>query len=81
MNIRRVAKEVIDRYGQDIYEILNRLNIKIVQVDLPGRLPEVFFGDYIALKKGLSENERIYYLSHALGHYFLHKEGNYLLFF
>ena len=81
MDIRRVVQQVIKKYGRNVYEIAGRLNIKVLQAELPERLPEIFFGDYIVLKHNLPKGKKIYYLAHALGHYFLHKQGNYFLFF
>jgi hypothetical protein len=80
MDIRRVVQRVIREYGCDVYGILARLNIKVLEAELPQRLPEVFFGDYVVLRSNLPEERKLYYLAHALGHYFLHKEGNFLLF-
>jgi len=80
MDIRRVVQRVIDKYGSDVYEIVSRLNVKVLEAELPQRLPEIFFGDYIVLKSDLPRERKVYYLAHALGHYFLHKEGNFLLF-
>lgn len=80
MDIRRVVQRVIDKYGSDVYEIVSRLNIKVLEAELPERLPEIFFGDYIVLKSDLPKGLKVHYLAHALGHYFLHKEGNFLLF-
>jgi len=51
------------------------------EAELPKRLPEIFFGDYIVLKSDLPQEKKIFYLAHAIGHYFLHKQGNYLLLF
>ena len=81
MDIRRVVQRVIDKYGSDIYGLLARLNIKVLEAKLPERLPEVFFGDYVVLRDDLPRDRKLYYLAHALGHYFLHKEGNFLLFY
>jgi len=81
MDIRRVVQRVISEYGSDVYEIASRLNVKVLEAELPQRLPEIFFGDYIVLKSDLPEERKVYYLAHALGHYFLHKEGNFFLFF
>jgi Zn-dependent peptidase ImmA (M78 family) len=81
MDIRRVVQKVIGKYGNDIYEIVSRLNVKVLEAKLPERLPEIFFGDYIVLKSDLPRERKIHYLAHALGHYFLHKEGNFLLFY
>ena len=81
MDIRRVVQQVIKKYDRNVYEIAGRLNIKVLQAELPERLPEIFFGDYIVLKHNLPKGKKIYYLAHALGHYFLHKQGNYFLFF
>ncbi len=81
MDIRRVVHRVISKYGRDVREIVSRLNIKVLEAKLPQRLPEIFFGDYIVLKDDLPKDRKLYYLAHALGHYFLHKEGNFLLFY
>ena len=80
MDIRRVVQRVISEYGDDVYGILARLNIKVLEAELPQRLPEIFFGDYIVLKSDLPKERKVHYLAHAIGHYFLHKEGNFLLF-
>jgi Zn-dependent peptidase ImmA (M78 family) len=81
MNIRRVAQQVVSKYGRDVYEIAGRLNIKVLKAELPERIPEIFFGSYVVLKSDLPEAKKTYYLAHALGHYFLHQEGNYLVLF
>jgi Zn-dependent peptidase ImmA (M78 family) len=80
-NIRRVVKKVIANYGTDVYEILSKLNIRVLEADLPERIPEVFFGDYVVLKSDLPQAKKVFYLAHAMGHYFLHKEGNYFVLF
>ena len=80
MDIRRVVQRVINEYGRSVYGILARLNIKVLEAELPQRLPEIFFGDYVVLRDDLPQHRRLFYLAHALGHYFLHKEGNFLLF-
>jgi Zn-dependent peptidase ImmA (M78 family) len=52
-----------------------------MEAELPERIPEIFFGDYVVLKSDLPQEKKRYYLAHALGHYFLHKGGNYLVLF
>ena len=80
-NLRRVVKKVITNYGTDVYDILAKLNIRILEADLPERIPEIFFRDYVVLKSDLPEHKKVFYLAHAIGHYFLHKEGNYFVLF
>ncbi|MCL5291220.1 MAG: ImmA/IrrE family metallo-endopeptidase [Actinobacteria bacterium] len=71
------AKEVFGLYGNDLDKVLDKLGIQAVDAPLAGRLKELYFGDVIVLKEGLSEAERRELIAHALGHHFLHA-GNHL---
>lgn len=78
MNIaKRKALEVLEKYGNNLEDILEAENIRILEVPLAGRLKELYFGDSIVLKDTLSEAEKQELIAHALGHHFLHA-GNHL---
>jgi hypothetical protein len=47
-------------------ETLKR-QVKVLETELPERLPEIFFGDYVVLRGDLPEERKLYYLAHALG--------------
>ena len=59
------AKEIYDKYGDDLEKALEDLGIQVVDVPLAGRLKELYFDDVIVLKQGLSEPERGAYRAHA----------------
>lgn len=73
----RKAKEVFDKYGNDLDKVLEKLDIQAVDVPLAGRLKELYFGDVVVLMQGLSEPERRELIAHALGHHFLHAGNHY----
>lgn len=73
------AEEVYKKYGNDLDVILDTLGIEVLEVPLEGRVKEIFFADYVVIKKGLDEPEKRELIAHALGHYFLHA-GNHLAF-
>ena len=78
MNIaKRKALDVVSQYGNNLQDILDAEGIKIIYYALAGRMKELYFGDHIVLKSGLSEAERKELIAHALGHHFLHT-GNHL---
>ena len=73
------AEEVYNKYGNDLDVILDALGIEVLEISLEGRVREIFFADYVVIKKDLSEPEKRELIAHALGHYFLHA-GNHLAF-
>jgi len=73
MNIaKRKAEEIVDKYGNDLQDILSSEGIQILEVPLHGRLKELYFGDVVILKDNLSSAEKKELTAHALGHHFLH---------
>ena len=52
------AEEVYNKYGNDLDVILDALGIEVLEVSLEGRVKEIFFSDYIVIKKGLDEPEK-----------------------
>ncbi len=78
MNIaRRKAEEIVNKYGNNLQEILSSEGIHVIEVPLAGRLKELYFGDVIILKDSLNESEKKELTAHALGHHFLHV-GNHM---
>jgi len=59
MNIaKRKAEEIVDKYGNDLQDILSSEGIQILEVPLHGRLKELYFGDVVILKDNLSSAEK-----------------------
>ena len=72
--------EIINQYHtNDPYVLAEIEHIDVIEHDLTGRLKELYFGDHIVLNKKMSLFDKRHYLSHALGHHYLHA-GNYLFF-
>jgi len=71
------AKAVYLEYGNDLDGLLTSLDIEVLEVPLKGRLKEIFFGDHIVLKAGLSPLEKRELTAHALGHHFMHAGSHY----
>jgi Zn-dependent peptidase ImmA (M78 family) len=74
---KRKALEVIEKYGNNLQDILESEGIEVLEVELSGRLKELYFGEAIVLKDTLPEAEKQELIAHALGHHFLHA-GNHL---
>jgi len=78
MNIaKRKAEEVVEKYGNNLQDIISSEGIQVIEVPLAGRLKELYFGDIIILKDSLSSAEKKELTAHALGHHFLHV-GNHM---
>jgi len=78
MNIaKRKAEEIINKYGNNLQDILSSESIHVAEVPLAGRLKELYFGDVIILKDSLGSAEKKELTAHALGHHFLHA-GNHM---
>lgn len=73
------AREVFLEYGNDLDKVLVALDIRVIDEPLAGRLRELYFGDFIVLKVGLSEPERRELTAHALGHHFLHAGNHFAI--
>ena len=77
---KSMTSDIISRFSSnDPYLIAEKEKIEIVEHNLSGRLKELYFGDYIVLKKQMPYPKKRHYLAHALGHHFLHT-GNHLFF-
>lgn len=74
---RRKAEEVFKKYGNDLPDILDSLDIEVIGVPMSGRLKEIFFGDHIVLRNDLSAQEKRELTAHALGHHFMHAGSHY----
>ena len=78
MNIaKRKAEEIVNKYSNNLQDILMAEGIQLIEVPLAGRLKELYFGDVIILKDSLSNAEKKELTAHALGHHFLHA-GNHM---
>lgn len=71
------AKETYEKYGNDLNEVCETLGLGILEQDLRGRLKEIYYGDYIAIRKDLRESEKRELIAHALGHHLLHAGNHY----
>ena len=74
---RRKAESIFEKYGNDLPAVLAKLDIEVLEVPMNGRLKEIFFGDHIVLKRGLSGQEKRELTAHALGHHFMHSGSHY----
>lgn len=54
----------------DLIKIIKGECINLKEWHFEGRVKEVYLGDFIGLKKGLSISERRELIAHALGHHF-----------
>lgn len=69
------AEEVLEKYRIssapiDLIKIIKGECINLKEWHFEGRVKEVYLGDFIGLKKGLSISERRELIAHALGHHF-----------
>jgi len=78
MNVAIKKAETINAiYGNDLDKVLEAQGIQALDVPLAGRLKELYFGDIIVVKAGISKQERRELITHALGHHFLHAGNHY----
>lgn len=73
----RKAKEIYQKYGNDVEKIASALGLEILEEEMEGNVKEIYWGDCITIKEGLPEPERRELLAHAICHHLLHAGSHY----
>ncbi len=73
----RKAKEIYQKYGNDVDKIASALDLGILEEEMEGNVKEIYWGDCISIKQGLPEPERRELLAHAICHHLLHAGSHY----